>query len=256
MRGVLPVAGETASDMSGWLQALALAAFSAGLLGGVHCAAMCGGLVTACTPAAKTGARWRFVLAYNVGRLASYATAGALVGGLGRGALALHAGPALQCAMLALAGASLLVLAAYVAGVAAIVRRLEAIGSVLWRRIQPIARHVLPADTAPRALGLGALWGWLPCGMVYGVLLTALATASAAEGALVMLAFGLGTLPNLIAISAAAGGIRRMSRHRGVRAGVGAAMAGLGALAIAGVIHPAMFGGDGLLCRILPIAAH
>ena len=47
---------------------------------------------------------------------------------------------------------------------------------------------------------LGALWGWLPCGLVYSVLLTALASGSAPRGALIMLAFGLGTLPNLLAI--------------------------------------------------------
>lgn len=244
--------------MNGWLEAVALAAFSAGLLGGVHCAAMCGGVLTACAPSVTSGSRgrFRFALAYNAGRIASYCVAGALVGGLGQGALALHAGPAIQHALLVLAGASMLALAAYMAGAGAFVRRLEAAGSVVWRRLQPYTRWFLPANTLPRALGLGALWGWLPCGMVYGVLLIALATGNALEGAFVMLAFGAGTLPNLLAISLAAGSLHRARRKRGVRAAAAAAMATLGVLAIAGVIHPAAFGADGVLCRVLPFAAH
>jgi hypothetical protein len=59
---------------------------------------------------------------------------------------------------------------------------------------------LLPVNTVPRALGLGALWGWLPCGLVYSVLIAALASGSAARGALIMLVFGLGTLPNLLVI--------------------------------------------------------
>ncbi|HEX2830545.1 MAG TPA: sulfite exporter TauE/SafE family protein [Burkholderiales bacterium] len=244
--------------MNAWLQALALAAFSAGLLGGVHCAAMCGGVMTACAPSPKERARgrWRLVLAYNIGRIASYGVAGALVGALGQGALALRAGPQIQHALLVVAGASMLMLAAYMAGVGGFVRRLESAGGFLWRRLAPHTRWFLPANTVPRALGLGALWGWLPCGMVYGVLLTAVATGSAAEGALVMLAFGAGTLPNLLAISAAAGTLKTATRKPAVRKGVALALAALGVFAIAGVIHPAAFAADGLLCRVLPVAAH
>ena len=71
-------------------------------------------------------------------------------------------------------------------------------GTWLWRRIQPLTRRLLPADTLPRALGLGLLWGWLPCGLVYGILLTALLAGDPLSGAAVMVAFGLGTLPNLL----------------------------------------------------------
>jgi sulfite exporter TauE/SafE len=80
------------------------------------------------------------------------------------------------------------------------VRRIEQLGSVLWQRIQPLTRLVFPITSPLRALLLGMLWGWLPCGLVYSVLVTALASGHPQSGALIMLAFGLGTLPNLLVI--------------------------------------------------------
>jgi hypothetical protein len=94
----------------------------------------------------------------------------------------------------------LVALGLYLAGVWGAVRQLEKMGGGLWRHLQPYTTRLLPVNTVFRALGLGALWGWLPCGLVYSVLLSALASGSAAKGALIMLAFGLGTLPNLVAI--------------------------------------------------------
>jgi hypothetical protein len=94
----------------------------------------------------------------------------------------------------------LIALGLYLAGVWGAVRKLEQLGGVLWKKLQPYTTRLLPVNTVPRALGLGALWGWLPCGLVYSVLLTALASGSATQGALIMLMFGLGTLPNLLAI--------------------------------------------------------
>ena len=241
--------------MTGWLGYLALGAFVAGLVGGVHCAAMCGPIVTAF--GARGDARgWRFTLAYNGGRILSYVLAGTFAGLFGAAGLALRGGAGANAVLAVLAGSAMIALALHLAGYAPLTRRLEAAGGVLWRRLQPHTRWFLPANTVPRALGLGALWGWLPCGMVYGVLLTALATGSAAEGALVMLAFGAGTLPNLLAISAAAGKLRTSARTPAVRRGVALALATVGVLAIAGVIHPAAFGADGFLCRVLPVAAH
>lgn len=177
------------------------AVFLVGLLGGVHCLGMCGsivGIFTAQVP--KNTARWPFHLAYSSGRIASYAVAGALVGAVGQAGLMMRDAVPVQHLLFALSSVMLIALGLYLAGLWGAVRCLEQMGAGLWRHLQPFTTKLLPVNTLPRALGLGALWGWLPCGLVYSVLLTALASGSAAQGALIMLAFGLGTLPNLLAI--------------------------------------------------------
>jgi uncharacterized protein len=178
-----------------------IAVFLVGLLGGVHCLGMCGSIVgvfTAQVP--KDTARWPFHLAYSSGRIASYALAGALAGAVGQAGLMMRDAVPVQHLMFTLSSLMLVVLGLYLAGVWGAVRQLERLGGGLWHRLQPYTTRLLPVNTVPRALGLGALWGWLPCGLVYSVLITALASGSAARGALIMLAFGLGTLPNLLAI--------------------------------------------------------
>lgn len=178
-----------------------LAVLLVGLLGGVHCLGMCGsivGIFTAQVPSNQ--ARWPFHLAYSGGRIASYAVAGALVGAIGQTGLLMRDAVPVQHLLFALSSLMLVALGLYLAGVCGAVRRLERVGAGLWRRLQPYTTRLLPVNSLPRALGLGALWGWLPCGLVYSVLLTALASGSAVQGALIMAAFGLGTLPNLLAI--------------------------------------------------------
>ncbi|HSQ04969.1 MAG TPA: sulfite exporter TauE/SafE family protein [Burkholderiales bacterium] len=234
--------------MNGWLELLMSAAFLAGLLGGAHCAAMCGGIVGAvCRVAPGEKTPWARALAYNSGRIASYALAGAIAGSLGEAGLALRGGSTLQHAALLVTGAMLLVLALYVWDIAPLVRRVERLGGVLWRHIQPYSRHFLPADTAPRAFGLGLLWGWLPCGMVYAVLLTAAATGSAAHGALVMGAFGAATLPNLLAVAFFASRVSRMTRTPALRFAAGLTIAAFGVFGILSALEPS-WAIDGLQC--------
>ncbi|HEY6095130.1 MAG TPA: sulfite exporter TauE/SafE family protein [Gallionellaceae bacterium] len=178
-----------------------IAVFFVGLLGGVHCLGMCGSIVgvfTAQVP--QQHARWPFHLAYSSGRIASYAAAGALAGALGSAGLLLRDAVPVQHLLFALSSLMLIALGLYLAGLWNAVRLIEEAGRGLWARLQPWTRQLLPVHTLPRALGLGALWGWLPCGLVYSVLVAALASGSALQGALLMLAFGLGTLPNLLAI--------------------------------------------------------
>ncbi len=178
-----------------------IAVFFVGLLGGVHCLGMCGsivGIFTAQLP--KNGARWPFHLAYNSGRIASYTLAGLLVGTIGQAGLLLRDSVPVQHLLYALSSLMLIALGLYLAGIWSLVRRIEQMGNVLWRRIQPLTRALLPVTSPVRALLLGTLLGWLPCGLVYSVLVTALASSHAQSGALIMLAFGLGTLPNLLFI--------------------------------------------------------
>lgn len=230
---------------------LAPAAFVAGLMGGLHCAGMCGGLIGAVGLTPQGGTRWRIALAYNVGRMASYAMAGALAGGLGQAGLAVRGGPVAQTVAGMVAGAALLLLALYVAGFPSVVRQLEAAGAVLWRRIQPATRYVLPVTNARRAAGLGLLWGWLPCGMVYVLLLSALATANAASGALVMAAFGAGTLPNVLGLTWLAQRLGRMPPRGVARRLAAATIVAAGVYGLA-MMHHAAAANDEELCRVPP----
>ena len=178
-----------------------IAVFFVGLLGGVHCLGMCGsivGILTGQLP--KHGARWPFHLAYNSGRILSYTVAGLLVGAVGQAGLLLRDKVPIQHLLFALSSLMLIALGLYLAGIWGWVKHIERVGSVLWQRIQPLTRPLLPVTTPARALLLGTLWGWLPCGLVYSVLVTALASGHAQSGAMIMLAFGLGTLPNLMVI--------------------------------------------------------
>jgi len=235
---------------------LALAAAGvAGLAGGVHCAGMCGGIVGAlCNSPGRrdTAPPLRYLLAYNAGRITSYACAGALAGALGQAGLLTRAAPMLQPLMFALASLMLVVLGMYLAGAASLMDRLEAAGAWLWRGISPWSRHLLPVTSLPRALGLGALWGWLPCGMVYAVLLTALALGSAWQGAAVLFAFGLGTLPNLLGIGLLWRQFTHLRRTGVPRMLAGGAIAAFGIYGLIKVLQPAAIAGDGLLCHIVP----
>ena len=198
------------------MQPLVAAAFAAGLLGGVHCAGMCGGIVGSLAIAAR-GPAWRRQLAFNGGRVASYALAGAAVGGLGE--LARYAGSALaiQATMFAMANVMMILLGLYIAGWGSAVLRLERAGAFAWRHIQPHARRLLPIDTTARAFGAGLAWGWVPCGLVYTMLVMALASGGATRGALVMAAFGLGTLPTLLVAGLAAQRLMAVRREPWVR---------------------------------------
>jgi hypothetical protein len=201
-----------------------LPVFMIGLLGSVHCVGMCGGIVSAFSIASEPMKRpfkkipiaavaqvrampdghllekaWR-VMAYNIGRIGSYATAGAIAGGVVGGMRQLVNISTLQVGGYWLANLMLVALGLYLMDAWRGLTQLESAGQSIWRRIQPLMRHFLPLDRPWKMLAVGALWGWLPCGMVYSVLTTAMLTGSAASGAMVMLAFGLGTLPTLLTL--------------------------------------------------------
>lgn len=192
---------------------LIVSAFVAGLLGSVHCIGMCGGIVGALGVSGASRARtipiqsrsaifnpaggW-LPLAYNAGRIASYSLAGAIAGLLGANlfdaAPLMRVGNVVASLFLVALG---LYLAAWWRGLAV----LENLGAMLWRRIEPHGRALLPPRNAKQGFALGMLWGWLPCGLVYTALASALASGGGVRGALVMLAFGLGTLPILLGLS-------------------------------------------------------
>ncbi|MCU7238012.1 sulfite exporter TauE/SafE family protein [Pseudomonas peradeniyensis] len=187
-----------------------------GLLGGGHCLGMCGGLMGALTlaiPPEQRGRRLRLLLAYNLGRILSYAAAGLLLGLAG---VALASSP-LAIGLRVIAALLLISMGLYLAGWWSGLTRIEALGRGLWRHVQPVATRLLPVSSLPRALLLGALWGWLPCGLVYSTLLWAASQGDALHSAALMLAFGVGTWPVLLATGLAAERVGALLRKRSVR---------------------------------------
>ena len=198
------------------LAPLLISALILGLLGGGHCLGMCGGLMGALTlaiPPEQRGRRLQLLLAYNLGRILSYATAGLLFGLAG---WAVASSPAAMLLRI-VAGLLLISMGLYLGGWWSGLTRIETLGRGLWRHIQPVASRLLPVSSLPRALLLGALWGWLPCGLVYSTLLWAASQGDALDSGLLMLAFGLGTWPVLLATGMAAERLTALLRRRGVR---------------------------------------
>jgi len=191
---------------------------------------MCGGIVSALGGAGGEGfPRWKLRLGYNLGRITSYAMAGAVTGAVGGASLLLARALPVQIAALVLANLLLIALGLYLAGFSNLVARLEGPGRQIWRHVQPVTQRLLPADTWWRALALGGLWGWLPCGLVYTILATATLAGSARGGAAVMIAFGLGTLPNLLMAGAA---LDRLRNRPGIRVVAGGLVTGFGLLGL------------------------
>jgi sulfite exporter TauE/SafE len=181
-------------------------AFIIGILGSGHCVGMCGGITTMLTSAIKPKADQNFtyqraslILFYNIGRISSYAVIGAIVGFTGSIA-AKNIGVPLGGLRL-LAGVFLVFLGLYIGQWLMWISRIEYIGKYLWTKISPLTKKLLPIDSPFKALGLGLLWGWLPCGLVYSTLTWSLASGSTIEGAAIMASFGLGTLPALMTMS-------------------------------------------------------
>lgn len=202
-------------------------AFLIGLTGGVHCFGMCGGIVGALTlglpptPGPRLLTRLPYLLAYNLGRILSYVAAGALAGGIGTWTAHLLSIHHAQLGLQVLAGLFMILLGLYLAGWWATLSRVEQAGGLLWRRIEPWGRRFLPVRTPVQAFSIGLIWGWLPCGLVYSVLVWAVGAGGAREGALLLLSFGLGTLPALLAMGTAAATLAGFVRRPAVRATVG-----------------------------------
>jgi len=182
------------------MEAGLLAALLGGFIGSVHCFGMCGGIAGALGMAG--GGKASFAVAYSAGRIASYMVAGAIAGAIGAGlAGAAGLGPWLRLLM----GIVLILLGLQVALNLKLLAPIEAAGANLWRRLAPLARRLVPPRHAGQALALGALWGWLPCGLVYGMLAAAAASGTALNGALFMAVFGLGTAPAMVGLAWASG---------------------------------------------------
>ena len=165
------------------------AMFLVGLMGAGHCVGMCGGIAAALGGASR---KLPVLAGYNLGRISSYTLVGlmaGLIGGLAGNYLSL--GSVLRM----IAGTMLVLMGLYIADIWKVLTWLERAGQLIWRHIQPLVVRGGQADSFGKAIWLGMLWGWLPCGLVYSALGYSRAAGSAVNGAFSMLAFGVGTLP-------------------------------------------------------------
>ncbi len=176
-------------------------AFIIGLLGSGHCIGMCGGITTMFTSSlAKDSPGYPvYILGYNFGRITSYAVIGAIAGFTGSLA-AKNIGLPIA-GLKVIAGIFLILLGLYIGQWLMWLTKVELVGKKLWQYISPLSKSLLPVNSIKKALLLGAVWGWLPCGLVYSTLTWSLASGSASTGALIMLSFGLGTLPAMLSLS-------------------------------------------------------
>ena len=228
-------------------QGTLIAAALVGLLGGVHCAGMCGGIVTALSLGTvrasgigadpSQGVSWSLLLSYNLGRLLSYTAAGAIAGAAGWFATRMMDVNQAQLVLQAIAGLFMVALGLYLAGWWRVLVRLEKAGGLVWRRLEPLGRRFLPVRRSGQALALGLIWGWLPCGLVYSVLIWSIASGGPLQGAALMAAFGLGTLPNLLLMGAMAASLGRFLGRRAVRVSAGVLVAGFGLFMVVQAVH-------------------
>jgi len=201
----------------------AASALLLGLSGAGHCLGMCGGIAVALgLGGARTSA---MTVSYHAGRVASYALLGAL---LGFAAGSLDVG-AWTLGLRYLAGLLLIGMALYIAdwwhGMAA----LERAGAWLWRPVQRLWTRALPLRSWPQGFALGLCWGLMPCGLVYSSLAWAATAQDAATSASMMLLFGLGTLPAMLATSLGAQRLQAFLRRRALKRVIAVLLLGAGA---------------------------
>jgi sulfite exporter TauE/SafE len=202
-------------------------AFLLGLFSTVHCIGMCGGIIGALSlslPVEIRSQRLRmftFVTTYNIGRIISYSLAGLVAGAIGTGVLASTGLDQGHSILRAIGIAMMIAIGLHLAGWLPQLAVIEKIGVPVWKKLEPLGRSLLPVASLPRAMAYGLIWGWLPCGLVYFVLLWALTSGDAVKGALTMLAFGLGTLPTLLATGFMTSWLTRFARSATARQVVG-----------------------------------
>lgn len=197
-----------------------------GLLGGVHCVGMCGGIVTALSIGISPGNPPRspatYLLAYNSGRILSYTIAGTIMASLGGIITLVGEGIWVRQLMTLISASFMLLLGLYLSGWwPTAILRIERLGGVIWKRIEPQARRWIPIRSSTQALVAGLLWGWIPCGLVYTALLWSLSATSPLQGGLIMLSFGVGTLPVLFGLGLFSSSITPHLQKGWIRASAG-----------------------------------
>ncbi len=182
-----------------WLGAIVIGAFGAG-----HCLGMCGGISSLIAMNNRTQHQLPITIAYNLGRLSSYMVVGALVGGTFATIISLSGATQILNGLRVVAALFLIALALYIGRWWNGLLKVEALGKHLWKFLSPLTHRLLPIYSFQRGYIVGLVWGWLPCGLVYSMLSWSAVSGSALNGALIMLCFGIGTLPSMILIGQSA----------------------------------------------------
>lgn len=226
------------------MDSILITAIMVGFLGGVHCLGMCGGVVGALTFSLGKEVQqswWRMLpyqFSYNLGRITSYVIIGAVFGFMGAMLSSLAVFMPAQQVLQVVAGLFMIALGLYLGGWWFGVVVIEKVGQGVWKRLAPYAKKMTPVSNLPQAWFYGLIWGWLPCGLVYSMLIMAMTAGSALDGGLVMLAFGLGTLPNLLFMGVFAFYFTKLSQQLWVRrlSGLGVITMGAWQLYLAGSV--------------------
>lgn len=210
-------------------------ALTVGLMGSIHCVAMCGGVSSALSLASNQQKTKQYIVLYNLGRIFSYTFAGMVVGILSQSIASLT-----NYHLLSLRIASnilIIVMALYIAGFWSGVKYIEKLGSYLWKILQPLNKHIFPVNSRTKAIGYGLLWGWLPCGLVYTTLGIAMTSGSVAQSTVTMFFFGLGTLPSMLAVGFGVGAIQKKLNNPTIRLILGLTLLAWGSYQLAIVLR-------------------
>lgn len=220
----------------------ATAATLAGLAGSAHCLAMCGGMAGALGMRARNASgetQLLHVVLYHAGRLTGYSAAGFVCGLAGSALVVLNRGSALVGALRIASGVLMLLIAARIALRWNALGPLERLGAQFWRWLRPLAIKQASSVGARGSLLLGLLWGWLPCALVYSMLLFATLSRSAWVGAAILFAYGIGTLPSMLGATLLGGQLQRLVNRSTWRMATGALLAAFGVWTIvAATISP------------------
>lgn len=184
-----------------WLSSLV--AFNLGLISSLHCIGMCGGIITLLMRQAADDTSGKkqilgYSLLYNLGRISSYTIAGLIAGLFGAAFLQTLQTSNAHFYLQLFAALILILIALNILGLTTFTQKLESLGQFLWRRLQVVGKRLTPLNSPLKVWLFGMVWGWLPCGLVYSALLYSLTTADPVQAAMVMLFFGLGTLPSML----------------------------------------------------------
>ncbi|KAF3981133.1 MAG: sulfite exporter TauE/SafE family protein [Methylococcales symbiont of Hymedesmia sp. n. MRB-2018] len=221
-----------------------LAAFAMGLFSSIHCIGMCGSIIGTLTLSLKAEVRnqkatlFQFVLNYNIGRITSYALAGALAGLL-QTFITLPFAEDYGHRILQIFSALIMIGAGfYIAGWFPRFAYIEKTGSHLWKLIEPYGRKLIPVETRFQAFLFGMVWGWLPCGLVYAALALATTSGNITSSSLTMLAFGLGTLPAVLGAGIMSGTLTILARMRRFKQVIGILLVTIALIALFPWLNP------------------
>jgi sulfite exporter TauE/SafE len=205
------------------VEIISITLFFIGLASSIHCLGMCGSIITALSlglPSEIRNSSIRIsliVLAYNCGRIGSYTLAGALAGIIGNrfsGIFEIDNG---HLVLQIMASIILIMLGLNIAGWMPRFKQIEIFGAGVWKYLRPLGKRFLPVTTISKALLIGTIWGWLPCGLVYSILLLAITSGSSQQGAIYLFIFGMGTLPCMFTAGVTVGLFRQYAQNISIR---------------------------------------